>query len=174
MSTIQTVEKNAIEEEESIKLEVLWANGLDLPKVNLAVNTLLHNVGIPSSLLGFLYLRTAIEMAYINIEAVVGGVTKILYPTIALIYNATSNRVERAIRHAIETGWSRAKVETMEEVFSYSYSDQKGKPTNSEFIANIADYLDVHYRKEREEFRKNNPMMCGALDKLVFALVRNK
>lgn len=167
-------DKNKAGKEEVASLEELWSKGLDLPAVNLAINDILHNVGIPSSLLGYLFLRTAIEMSYINIEAVVGGVTKILYPTIALLYNSTSNRVERAIRHAIETGWSRAKVETMEEVFSYSYSDEKGKPTNSEFIANIADYLDVRYRKEREEFRQNNPEMCKALDKLVYELVRNK
>lgn len=132
-------------------------DGIEIPGFNEIMVDILHDFGIPASLTGYQYLKRAIEMAFLNIDTVVGGVTKVIYPTIAQMYNTTSPRVERSMRHAIETGWCRAKIETMEKIFSYSYSNEKGKPTNGEFIANISDYLIIHFRKERKEYLSAHP-----------------
>lgn len=138
------------------RLRTLRSDGINIPGFNEELTNVLHETGIPASLTGYLYLKRAIEMAFINIETVVGGVTKIIYPSIAIMYKTSSTRVERSIRHAIESGWIRANAETMDKIFSYSYSNEKGKPTNGEFIANIADYLLVKFRRERIEYLKHN------------------
>ena len=104
------------------------------------ITAILHEVGVPAHIKGYLYLREAIAMVYNDIE-ILGGITKILYPDIAHRYGTTASRVERAIRHAIEIAWVRGNVDTISDIFSYTISYSKSKPTNSEFIVTIADKL---------------------------------
>ena len=104
------------------------------------VTNMLHEIGIPAHIKGYHYLRDAIIMAVEDMD-VLNAITKILYPTVAKKYQTTSSRVERAIRHAIEVAWSRGKLDTLDELFGYTVSTGKGKPTNSEFIALIADTI---------------------------------
>lgn len=104
------------------------------------VTAIIHEVGVPAHIKGYHYLRDAIIMSVNDME-MLGAVTKILYPAIAKKHNTTSSRVERAIRHAIEVAWSRGKIDTIEELFGYTINEGKGKPTNSEFIALIADKI---------------------------------
>lgn len=111
------------------------------------ITDLLHEVGIPAHIKGYNYLRTAIEFSYENSEYI-GQVTKILYPEIARKYRTTGSRVERAIRHAIEVAWNRGNIDTIDDIFGYTISSSKAKPTNSEFIAMIADYLNVENRNK--------------------------
>lgn len=109
------------------------------------VTNMLHEIGIPAHIKGYHYLRDAIIMA-VNDMDVLNAITKVLYPTVAKKYQTTSSRVERAIRHAIEVAWSRGKLDTLDELFGYTVSTGKGKPTNSEFIALIADTIQLEYR----------------------------
>ena len=109
------------------------------------VTNMLHEIGIPAHIKGYHYLRDAIIMAVEDMD-VLNAITKILYPTVAKKYQTTSSRVERAIRHAIEVAWSRGKLDTLDELFGYTVSTGKGKPTNSEFIALIADTIQLEYR----------------------------
>lgn len=104
------------------------------------VTKVIHQIGVPAHIKGYQYLRTAILMA-ISDKDVINAVTKILYPTVAKQYQTTSSRVERAIRHAIEVAWDRGDVDTLNSFFGYTVQTDKGKPTNSEFIAMIADNL---------------------------------
>lgn len=104
------------------------------------VTQLIHQIGVPAHIKGYQYLRTAIMMAVEDTE-VINFVTKILYPSVAKQYQTTSSRVERAIRHAIEVAWDRGDVETLTSFFGYTVQNNRGKPTNSEFIAMIADNL---------------------------------
>jgi two-component system response regulator (stage 0 sporulation protein A) len=109
------------------------------------VTKIIHQIGVPAHIKGYQYLRTAIIMA-INDTEVINSVTKVLYPTVAKQYGTTSSRVERAIRHAIEVAWDRGDVDTLNSYFGYTIQDQRGKPTNSEFIAMIADNLRLKYK----------------------------
>lgn len=109
------------------------------------VTDMIHEVGIPAHIKGYHYLRDAIMMAVDDMD-VLNAVTKILYPTVAKRHQTTASRVERAIRHAIEVAWSRGKLDTLDELFGYTVSNGKGKPTNSEFIALIADTLRLEYK----------------------------
>ena len=109
------------------------------------VTNMLRELGMPAHIKGYHYLRDAIMMA-VNDMDVLNAITKILYPTVAKKYRTTSSRVERAIRHAIEVAWSRGKLDTLDELFGYTVSTGKGKPTNSEFIALIADTIQLEYR----------------------------
>ena len=109
------------------------------------VTNMLHEIGIPAHIKGYHYLRDAIIMAVEDMD-VLNAITKILYPTVAKKYQTTSSRVERAIRHAIEVAWSRGKLDTLDELFGYTVSTGKGKPTNSEFIALIADTIQLEYK----------------------------
>lgn len=104
------------------------------------ITNIIHEIGVPAHIKGYIYLREAIGMVIGNID-LLSAVTKELYPSIAKKYNTTSSRVERAIRHAIEVAWGRGKVETINSLFGYTINNEKGKPTNSEFIAMIADKL---------------------------------
>lgn len=104
------------------------------------ITGIIHEIGIPAHIKGYMYLREAISMVVNNIE-LLSAVTKELYPSIAKQFNTTSSRVERAIRHAIEVAWSRGQVETINKIFGYTIHNDKGKPTNSEFIAMVADKL---------------------------------
>ena len=110
------------------------------------ITTLLHEVGVPAHIKGYLYLREAITMVYHNLD-LLGSITKILYPEIAGKYCTTASRVERAIRHAIEVAWIRGNVDAISDIFSYTISYNKSKPTNSEFIAMIADKLRLEHKK---------------------------
>ena len=104
------------------------------------VTNLLHEIGIPAHIKGYHYLRDSIIMAVQDMD-VLNAITKILYPTVAKKYRTTSSRVERAIRHAIEVAWSRGKLDILDELFGYTVSNGKGKPTNSEFIALVSDTI---------------------------------
>lgn len=110
------------------------------------VTEMIHEIGVPAHIKGYQYLREAIMMSVEDGE-MLNSITKILYPTIAKKYQTTSSRVERAIRHAIEVAWSRGKMETLDALFGYTISIGKGKPTNSEFIALIADRIRLRYRE---------------------------
>ena len=112
-------------------------------KVNLT--KLLHELGMPSHIKGYEYIREGIMMLY-NDPSIIGGITKELYPEIADKYNTSVSRVERAIRHAIEVSWNRGKLDLMEEVFGHSVDYDKAKPTNSEFIVTVADKLKLEYQ----------------------------
>ena len=117
------------------------------PELNLEtkVTDMIHEIGIPAHIKGYHYLREAIMMA-INDMEVLNAITKVLYPEIAKKFQTTPSRVERAIRHAIEVAWSRGKLDTLDELFGYTVSNRKGKPTNSEFIALIADTIRLEYK----------------------------
>ena len=111
------------------------------------ITYVLHEVGVPAHIKGYLYLREAIDMIYHEIE-LLGSITKTLYPDVAKKYKTTSSRVERAIRHAIEVAWSRGNVEAISKIFGYTVNVNKSKPTNSEFIAMIADRLRLQHKNK--------------------------
>ena len=110
--------------------------------LDVEVTNIIHQIGVPAHIKGYLYLREAILMVILDVD-LLGAVTKELYPLIAEKYNTTPSRVERAIRHAIEVAWSRGNVEVVNNLFGYTIDVNRGKPTNSEFIAMIADKLRV-------------------------------
>lgn len=109
------------------------------------VTDMIHEIGVPAHIKGYQYLREAIMMS-VEDCTMISSITKILYPTIAKRFQTTPSRVERAIRHAIEVAWSRGKMETLDSLFGYTIDTGKGKPTNSEFIALIADKIRLSYR----------------------------
>ncbi|MCL2753277.1 MAG: sporulation transcription factor Spo0A [Defluviitaleaceae bacterium] len=109
------------------------------------VTSILHEIGVPAHIRGYHYMREAIMMA-VNDMKILNSITKKLYPNIAQKMNTENTRVERAIRHAIEVAWSRGKVDVLENFFGYTISNHKGKPTNSEFIALIADKLRLELK----------------------------
>ena len=125
--------KSKIEEEKSTNIETMVSNIIKL-------------VGVPAHIKGYQYLREAIKRS-VNDPEMLNSVTKILYPTVAKSFSTTPSRVERAIRHAIEVAWSRGRMETLDGLFGYTINTGKGKPTNSEFIALIADKIRLQYRK---------------------------
>ena len=104
------------------------------------VTAIIHEIGVPAHIKGYQYLREAIGLAVADME-IINAVTKVLYPAVAKKFGTTASRVERAIRHAIEVAWDRGDLETLQKFFGYTVSNAKGKPTNSEFIAMIADGL---------------------------------
>ena len=108
--------------------------------LEIKVTNIIHEIGVPAHIKGYQYLRDGIMMVVNNIE-VINQITKQLYPDLAKKYKTTPSRVERAIRHAIEVAWNRGQLETVESIFGYTVNSNKGKPTNSEFIAKIADKL---------------------------------
>lgn len=109
------------------------------------VTSIIHEIGVPAHIKGYQYLREAIMIA-VNDMDVINAVTKVLYPEVAKRFSTTPSRVERAIRHAIEVAWDRGDLETLQRFFGYTVSNAKGKPTNSEFIAMIADRLVLEQR----------------------------
>ncbi len=117
------------------------------PEVNLEarVTDMIHEIGIPAHIKGYHYLRDAIIMAIEDMD-VLNAITKVLYPTVAKKHHTTASRVERAIRHAIEVAWSRGKLDTLDMLFGYTVAGGKGKPTNSEFVALIADTIRLEYK----------------------------
>lgn len=107
------------------------------------VSELLHSFGMPANIKGYAYVRSAIVLAIEDPE-VLESITKVLYPKVAEKYNTTPSRVERGIRHAIEVTWDRGIMKKVDEVFGYAINVDKGKPTNSEFVAGITDYLRIN------------------------------
>ena len=110
--------------------------------LKIKLTKLLHELGVPSHIKGYEYIREGIILLY-NDPSIIGGITKELYPEIADKFNTSVSRVERAIRHAIEVSWNRGDIDLMEEVFGHSVDYDKAKPTNSEFIVTIADKLKL-------------------------------
>jgi two-component system response regulator (stage 0 sporulation protein A) len=112
------------------------------------ITNIIHEIGVPAHIKGYHYLREAILMVVKDMD-LLGGITKELYPMIAEKFNTTPSRVERAIRHAIEVAWNRGRVETINKIFGYTIHDEKGKPTNGEFIAMIADRMRIKAQSVR-------------------------
>ncbi len=112
------------------------------------ITAIIHEIGVPAHIKGYQYLREAISLTVADME-VINAVTKVLYPAVAKKFNTTASRVERAIRHAIEVAWDRGDLETLQKYFGYTVSNAKGKPTNSEFIAMIADRISLEMNKRR-------------------------
>lgn len=110
-----------------------------------SITSIIHEIGVPAHIKGYMYLREAISMVYNDIE-LLGSITKVLYPDIAKKFNTTASRVERAIRHAIEVAWSRGNIDSISSLFGYTVSMTKAKPTNSEFIAMVADKLRLEHK----------------------------
>ena len=117
-------------------------------KLEISITRMLHELGMPSHIKGYQYIRDGIVMIYNNPE-IIGGITKELYPDVAIKHNTTVSRVERAIRHAIEVSWNRGNWDLMEEIFGHSVDIDKAKPTNSEFIVTIADKLRLEFMRQR-------------------------
>ena len=141
---LSDLEKRVIEISEGVNFE---GKSIDLYHNNLQISTtkILHELGVPSHIKGYQYIREGIMMLYEKPE-VIGGITKELYPEVASKFDTTVSRVERAIRHAIEVSWNRGNWELMEEIFGHSVDIDKAKPTNSEFIVTVADKLrlEIH------------------------------
>lgn len=116
-----------------------------------SVTDIIHQIGIPAHIKGYHYLRTAIILSVSDPE-MINSVTKLLYPNVAKVYNTTPSRVERAIRHAIEIAWDRGDVDTLDSYFGYTIHTSRGKPTNSEFIALIADKLRLKLKMNSAQF----------------------
>ena len=110
------------------------------------VTEVIHEIGVPAHIKGYQYLREAIIIAVGDME-VINAITKVLYPAVAKRFATTPSRVERAIRHAIEVAWDRGDLETLQKYFGYTVSNSKGKPTNSEFVAMIADRLVLEKKR---------------------------
>lgn len=123
----------------SIKAPTIAPKGRNL---DASITNIIHEIGVPAHIKGYLYLREAITMVYNDVE-LLGSITKVLYPDIAKKFNTTASRVERAIRHAIEVAWSRGNLDSISSLFGYTISNSKAKPTNSEFIAMVADKLRI-------------------------------
>lgn len=138
MITVPSVEKFKQNEVPEVKKEVTHDLEQD-------VTNMIHDIGVPAHIKGYQYLREAIMMS-VEDSATISSITKVLYPTIAKKFQTTPSRVERAIRHAIEVAWSRGRMETLDNLFGYTINIGKGKPTNSEFIALIADKIRLRYR----------------------------
>ena len=115
------------------------------PNIEAMVTSIIHEIGVPAHIKGYQYLREAIIIA-VNDMDVINAITKVLYPQVAKAFQTTPSRVERAIRHAIEVAWDRGDLDTLQRFFGYTVSNTKGKPTNSEFIALIADKLQLQLK----------------------------
>ena len=114
--------------------------------LQISITKILHELGIPSHIKGYQYIREGISIIYDNPD-VIGGITKELYPSIASKFDTTVSRVERAIRHAIEVSWNRGDWDLMEDIFGHSVDIDKAKPTNSEFIVTVADKLRLEFQR---------------------------
>jgi len=127
---------------ESLRMNVRRA---DKTSIETMVTGIIHEIGVPAHIKGYQYLREAIIIA-VNDMDVINAITKVLYPQVAKTFQTTPSRVERAIRHAIEVAWDRGDLDTLQRFFGYTVSNTKGKPTNSEFIALIADKLQLQLK----------------------------
>ncbi len=124
----------------NLRKAIVYKDAVKQNDLEIDITNLIHEVGIPAHIKGYQYLRDAITLVVDDMD-MLSAVTKELYPSIAKMNNTTPSRVERAIRHAIEVAWNRGKIETLDTLFGYTVKNDKGKPTNSEFIAIIADKL---------------------------------
>ncbi len=124
---------------------VVKDNVLTDPELELMVTEIIHQIGVPAHIKGYHYLREAIILSVKNSE-IINSVTKLLYPTVAKHHSTTSSRVERAIRHAIEVAWDRGDIDVLNSYFGYTIQNDRGKPTNSEFIAMISDKLRLRLK----------------------------
>lgn len=115
---------------------------LDQRQLDATITGIIKEIGVPAHIKGYAYLREAIQMVYLDVE-LLGSITKVLYPDIAKKFDTTPSRVERAIRHAIEVAWNRGNYESISKMFGYTVHHLKSKPTNSEFIAMIADKIRI-------------------------------
>ena len=122
--------------------------GSGKPNIETMVTSIIHEIGVPAHIKGYQYLREAIIIA-VNDMDVINAITKVLYPQVAKTFQTTPSRVERAIRHAIEVAWDRGDLDTLQRFFGYTVSNTKGKPTNSEFIALIADKLQLQLKSSK-------------------------
>lgn len=113
--------------------------------LDVVITNILHQIGVPAHIKGYTYVREAIRLA-VNDPETLNSITKVLYPTVAKSYKSTSSRVERAIRHAIEVAWDRGDVDVLNSYFGYTIQSQRGKPTNSEFVAMISDKIRLKRR----------------------------
>ena len=131
------------------------------PQVTLEiiVTNIIHEIGVPAHIKGYQYLRDSILMAVQDMD-ILNSITKQLYPAIAVRNHTTASRVERAIRHAIEVAWSRGRMDTIDELFGYTVNAVKGKPTNSEFIALIADKIRLEYKEQLREASYGTEIKC--------------
>ncbi len=125
--------------------DIVTGAGTTPPDIETQVTKIIHQIGVPAHIKGYQYLRTAILMT-ISDNEIINSVTKVLYPSVAKKYSTTTSRVERAIRHAIEVAWDRGDIDTLNSYFGYTIQNNRGKPTNSEFIAMIADNLRLKYK----------------------------
>ena len=128
------------------KMPVVRRN--DRENIESMVTGIIHEIGVPAHIKGYQYLREAIIIA-VNDMDVINAITKVLYPQVAKTFQTTPSRVERAIRHAIEVAWDRGDLDTLQRFFGYTVSNTKGKPTNSEFIALIADKLQLQLKSDQ-------------------------
>ncbi|MBU5590740.1 sporulation transcription factor Spo0A [Clostridium sp. MSJ-4] len=129
--------KTVVTMSETVELKPVKKEPVDLET---EITNIIHEIGVPAHIKGYMYLREAISMVVNDME-LLSAVTKELYPSIAKKYNTTASRVERAIRHAIEVAWGRGQIDAINKLFGYTVHNEKGKPTNSEFIAMVADKL---------------------------------
>ena len=125
------------------KEKIINSSNSEKDSINKRITKVLHSVGIPAHIKGYHFIREAVDMVIEN-PSVIGQVTKCLYPSIAEKFDSSPTKVERAIRHAIELGWTRGDQDTIDEIFGYTISAIKAKPTNSEFIAMVADYISLN------------------------------
>ena len=133
---------------ENIDCGALWSRAVSRPDLESMVTDIIHEIGVPAHIKGYQYLREAIILT-INDMEMINAVTKVLYPEVARKFDTTPSRVERAIRHAIEVAWDRGDIEVLQKYFGYTVSNIKGKPTNSEFIAMIADNLTLKRKQSK-------------------------
>ncbi|MBQ3253053.1 MAG: sporulation transcription factor Spo0A [Acholeplasmatales bacterium] len=150
LSSLQKIIQSLLTETKSKGASFNLKDNVVAPAINdksldTEITELLHEIGVPAHIKGYMYLRESITMVYNNVE-ILGGITKVLYPTVAKKFKTTSSRVERAIRHSIEVAWNRGNVDAISQIFAYTISYNKSKPTNSEFIAMIADKLRLAHK----------------------------
>ena len=147
MALIDRIRQSAAETEVRAPVPALPERSAQEPDLETTVTEVIHEIGVPAHIKGYQYLREAIIITIQDME-VINAVTKVLYPAVAKKFGTTPSRVERAIRHAIEVAWDRGDLETLQKFFGYTVSNIKGKPTNSEFIAMIADCLSLRRKKQ--------------------------
>jgi two-component system response regulator (stage 0 sporulation protein A) len=142
---VDSMLKNRSQKTESAQAQEKIEAADNTPDIEAQVTRIIHQIGVPAHIKGYQYLRTAILLT-VKDSDIINSVTKVLYPSVAKKYQTTTSRVERAIRHAIEVAWDRGDVDTLNSYFGYTIQNNRGKPTNSEFIAMIADNLRLKYK----------------------------
>ena len=156
LTVLKQLKLSGTESPKVIVVSALFAQAGPQPDQSLElknlVTSVIHEIGVPAHIKGYQYLREAIIITVQDMD-VINAVTKVLYPEVARRFGTTASRVERAIRHAIEVAWDRGDLETLQKYFGYTVSNAKGKPTNSEFIAMIADRLVLEQKKQTKAWK---------------------